>query len=137
MNKSQISIPLEIADVKVLQTEINEQGNLIITIENTKSETRCHRCGRGIRMMYGHGYDQWIMIRYLPVFGRSRYLRYRPNGNSQRAKKVNTQNVDIIGKRTLKLDGEIPIHLLHNSDQVTGIHLQQVIMAFCERLSEN
>lgn len=86
MNKSQISIPLEIADVKVLQTEINEQGKLIITIENKESETLCHRRGRGIRKMHGHGHNQWIM-----VFGRSRYLRYRPNVSSQRDKKVNTQ----------------------------------------------
>jgi transposase len=76
MSKPQISIPLEIVDVKVLQTEINKQGELIITIESTKSETRCHRCGREIRKMHGH--DQWIIIRYLPVFGRSSYLRYRP-----------------------------------------------------------
>jgi transposase len=76
MSKPQISIPLDIADVKVLQTEINKQGELIITIESTKSETRCHRCGREIRKMHGH--DQWILIRYLPVFGRSSYLRYRP-----------------------------------------------------------
>jgi transposase len=76
MSKPQISIPLEIVDVKVLQTEINKEGELIITIESTKAETRCRRCGREIRKMHGH--DQWIMIRYLPVFGRSSYLRYRP-----------------------------------------------------------
>jgi len=76
MSKPQISIPLEIVDVKVQQTEINKQGELIITIESTKSETRCHRCGREIRKWHGH--DQWITIRYLPVFGRSSYLRYRP-----------------------------------------------------------
>jgi transposase len=76
MSKPQISIPLGISDVKVLQTEINKQDELIITIESTKPETRCHRCGREIRKMHGH--DQWILIRYLPVFGRSSYLRYRP-----------------------------------------------------------
>jgi transposase len=76
MSKPQISIPLEISDVKVLQSEINKQGELIITIESTKPETRCHRCGREIRKMHGH--DQWVLIRYLPVFGRSSYLRYRP-----------------------------------------------------------
>jgi len=76
MSKPQINIPLEIRNVKVLQSEINKQGELIITIESTKPETRCHRCGREIRKMHGH--DQWVLIRYLPVFGRSSYLRYRP-----------------------------------------------------------
>ena len=76
MSKPQINIPLEIRNVKVLQSEINKQGELIITIESTKPETHCHRCGREIRKMHGH--DQWVLIRYLPVFGRSSYLRYRP-----------------------------------------------------------
>jgi transposase len=76
MHKPQISIPLEIPDVKVLKTEINPKGELVITIESTKAETRCYRCGREIRKF--HGYDEWITLRYLPVFKRSSYLRYRP-----------------------------------------------------------
>jgi transposase len=74
--KTQISIPLDIADVKVLKTEFTKEGELIITVESTKAETRCHRCGREIRKI--HGYEQWVVIRYLPVFERNSYLRYRP-----------------------------------------------------------
>lgn len=76
MPKSQISIPLEIPDVKVVHTEFTKAGELIITVESTKAETRCHRCGREIRKV--HGYDHWVVIRYLPVFERISYLRYRP-----------------------------------------------------------
>jgi transposase len=76
MAKTQISIPLEIPDVKVLQTEFTKAGELIITIASTKTEAVCHRCGRAIRKV--HGYEDWVVIRYLPVFERNSYLRYRP-----------------------------------------------------------
>jgi transposase len=74
--KTQISIPLDIPDVKVLKTEFTKEGELIITVESTKAETRCRRCGREIRKI--HGYEHWVVIRYLPVFERNSYLRYRP-----------------------------------------------------------
>jgi transposase len=74
--KTQISIPLDIPDVKVLKTEFTKEGELIITVESTKAETRCRRCGREIRKI--HGYEQWVEIRYLPVFERNSYLRYQP-----------------------------------------------------------
>lgn len=76
MAKAQITLPLEIADVRVLKTEINPNGEVIITVESTKKETRCRKCGRTITKF--HGYDDWVQVRYLPVFGRSSYLRYRP-----------------------------------------------------------
>jgi transposase len=76
MAKAQITLPLEIPDVRVLKTEISPQGEVIITVESTKKETRCRKCGRTISKF--HGYDDWVQIRYLPVFGRSSYLRYRP-----------------------------------------------------------
>ncbi len=76
MAKAQITLPLEIPDVRVLKTEINRAGEVIITVESTKKETRCRKCGRMITKF--HGYDDWVQVRYLPVFGRSSYLRYRP-----------------------------------------------------------
>jgi transposase len=76
MKKAQVTVPLDIPDVRVLQTEINKVGELIITIESTKEGTNCHRCGREIRKRYG--FDEWTIIRHLPVFGRPSYLRYRP-----------------------------------------------------------
>lgn len=76
MAKAQITVPLEITDVQVLKTEINPSGEVVITVESTKKETRCRKCGRTISKF--HGYDDWLQVRYLPVFGRSSYLRYRP-----------------------------------------------------------
>ena len=76
MAKAQVSVPLDIPDVRVLKTEINSRGELIITIESTKSGTVCRRCGRWIDKFHGH--DDWVTLRHLPVFGRPSYLRYRP-----------------------------------------------------------
>jgi len=76
MAKAQVTIPLEIPEVRVLKSEINSAGELIITIESTQETAVCQRCGRAIRKM--HGYDDWVKVRYLSVFGHPTYLRYRP-----------------------------------------------------------
>jgi len=76
MAKAQITIPLDIPDVRVLQTSVSERGEIIITIESTKAGTPCGKCGKWITKL--HGRDDWVMIRHLPAFGRATYLRYRP-----------------------------------------------------------
>jgi len=43
MAKAQVSVPLDVPDVRVLKTEINPGGELVITIESTKSGTVCRR----------------------------------------------------------------------------------------------
>jgi transposase len=77
MAKAQITIPLDIPDVRVLQTSLSERGEIIITIESTKAGTPCRKCGKWILKL--HGRDEWVTIRHLPAFGRPTYLRYRPN----------------------------------------------------------
>jgi len=76
MSQAQVTVPLGIPDVRVLKTEINSRGELIITVESTKSGATCRRCGRWIDKFHGH--DDWVSLRHLPVFGRPTYLRYRP-----------------------------------------------------------
>jgi len=77
MAKAEITIPLGIPDVGVLQTSLNERGEIIITIESTKTGTPCRKCGKWITKL--HGRDEWVTIRHLPAFGRPTYLRYRPS----------------------------------------------------------
>jgi len=74
--KAQVTIPLDIPDVLVIHTEINAEGELVITVESTKEGCKCRQCGRKIEKFHGH--DQWVTVRYLSVFGRLTYLRYRP-----------------------------------------------------------
>lgn len=76
MAKAQITIPLGIPDVRVLQTSLGERGEIIITIESTKAGTPCRQCGKWLTKL--HGRDEWVTIRHLPVLGHPTYLRYRP-----------------------------------------------------------
>ena len=76
MANAQVTIPLGIPDVRVLETSMNERGEIIITIESTQDGTRCRKCGKWITKL--HGQDAWVTIRHLPVFGRASFLRYRP-----------------------------------------------------------
>jgi len=76
MGQAQVSVPLNIPDVRVLKSEINECGEIIITVESKKVGTCCRICGGWIEKLHGH--DDWVTVRHLPVFGRPSYLRYRP-----------------------------------------------------------
>jgi transposase len=76
MTKPQVTIPLDLPEIKVLKSEMTRSGDLIITVESTKDTAVCQRCGRATRKFHGH--DDWVQIRYLPVFGHPTYLRYRP-----------------------------------------------------------
>lgn len=76
MAKAQVTIPLDIPDIRVLKAEAGEGGELIITVESTRGGTACRKCGTWITK--AHGRDAWVTLRHLPVFGRPSYLRYRP-----------------------------------------------------------
>ncbi len=76
MASDNVTVPLGIPDVRVLKTEMNARGELIVTVESTKMGTKCSRCGHWISKLHGH--EDWGVVRHLPVFGRTTYLRYRP-----------------------------------------------------------
>jgi len=73
---AQITIPLDIPDVRVLHIEINPRGECTITVESTLEGTKCRKCGREIREL--HGMDEWIRLRHLPILGRKVLIRLRP-----------------------------------------------------------
>ena len=73
---SMISIPLDIPDVHVLQTEWTNAGELILTVESTLDTTTCRCCGRLLTKAYA--LDEPRMLRHLPILGRVVYLRIRP-----------------------------------------------------------
>jgi transposase len=76
MAKAQISIPLDIEDVKVLKVEVGVNGNLHITLESTLNYGICRKCGHKLTKV--HGYDNWVKVQHLPSFGRAVFLHYRP-----------------------------------------------------------
>jgi transposase len=76
MSTAQITVPLDIPDIRVLQTQLTAQGEFIITVESTLTSAVCHCCGQLIRKSYGT--DDWVTVQHLPILGRPVYLRYRP-----------------------------------------------------------
>jgi transposase len=73
---AQITIALDIPEVRVLEIEQNTRGECTITVESTLEGTRCRQCGREITD--AHGVDEAITLRHLPILGRPVYLRLRP-----------------------------------------------------------
>jgi transposase len=73
---AKFEIQLNLPDVKVLNIETTKTNDLVITVRSTKKSTKCHKCGREITKI--HGYGEAIMLRHLPVFGQSVYIRLRP-----------------------------------------------------------
>jgi transposase len=71
-----ISIPLDIPDVRVLQTDLTQANELILTVESILTTATCHQCGRTITEQ--HGEDRPRLLRHLPILGRPVYLRIRP-----------------------------------------------------------
>jgi transposase len=71
-----ISIPLDIADVRIVQTDLTKAGEVILTVESTLESTTCRRCGRTITER--HGSDKSRLLRHLPILGRPVYLHIHP-----------------------------------------------------------
>lgn len=73
---SELTIPLDIPAVEVLETEITPDGKVVIQVESQVETTTCGICGQEIGCNYGHG--QEIELRHLSVLGRETYIRLRP-----------------------------------------------------------
>src|SRR5215211_4080027 len=71
-----ISTPLDIPDVRVLQTDQTKNGEYIVTVESTLESTTCRLCGRTITDR--HGLDKSRLLRHLPILGRPVFLRIHP-----------------------------------------------------------
>jgi transposase len=71
-----ISIPLDIPDLRVLQTDQTKNGEYIVTVESTLESTTCRLCGRTITDR--HGLDKPRLLRHLPILGRPLFLRIHP-----------------------------------------------------------
>lgn len=73
---AQITIPLDIPDVEVLEAERNEEGNWVLTVATQSKTTECGVCGETIECKHGHG--RMVMLRHLPILGQATYIRIAP-----------------------------------------------------------
>ncbi len=73
---AELRIPLDIAEVEILSTEISDDDRLVIEVESTLDTTQCGICGQEIACRYGHGQER--TLRHLPVLNMQTYIRFRP-----------------------------------------------------------
>lgn len=72
----QISIPLDIPEVRVLRVDRLPHQEYLVVVESTRTSTPCRRCGRLLTVV--HGLDAPRRLRHLPIFGCPVYLEIRP-----------------------------------------------------------
>jgi transposase len=67
---------LDIANVSVLNVEVDDRGDYIITVASRIEGTKCRKCDREITNF--HALDDPIMLRHLPILGMRVWIRIRP-----------------------------------------------------------
>jgi transposase len=71
-----IQFPLNLPDVRVISSEMTEDGDFVITVESTLSSTTCRQCGREISDF--HAFSDPVRLRHMPIFDHKVYLVIRP-----------------------------------------------------------
>jgi transposase len=71
-----ITIPIDIPNVEVLDTEITAADQLLIRVESSQETTQCGICKGQIACTFGHGKE--IRLRHLSVLGLETYIIIRP-----------------------------------------------------------
>jgi transposase len=141
MSKAQVTVPLGIPEVRVLKTEMDKSGQLVITIESTKQGTACRWCGGWIIKFHGH--DEWVVVRHLAVFGRPSYLRYRPKRyQCQACDKTTTQGLgwqESNSPHTMAYDDHLLVQLVNATVEDVrlkeGLTYDRVLGALERRIS--
>ena len=133
MAQDEVTVPLGIPDLRVLKTELNGDGELVITVESKKKGTHCHRCGRWISKL--HGQEGWVLVRHLPVFGRPSYLRYRPKRyecEECEGKPTTTEQLEWHGPKsayTLAMEDHLLMQLVNST--VEDVSLKEQVSYDC------
>lgn len=93
-SRNLLTFPLDIPEVEVVNVEINERGDYIVTVESTRDSAICQICGEQITKFNGHG--RAIELRHLPILGHRVYIRLRPKQyECPKCKgKITTQKLD-------------------------------------------
>jgi transposase len=74
--RSQISFPLDIPDVDVIETKQTREGKFIITVESHHETTECGVCKKEMACNYGH--SEKVKLRHLPILGQETTIVIRP-----------------------------------------------------------
>ncbi len=72
----EVTIPLDIANVKVLSSTLSADNCLIIQVESQVETLTCGICQQEIACNYGHGKP--LELRHMPILGYATYIQLRP-----------------------------------------------------------
>ncbi len=71
-----VTIPLDLPEVEVVEVKPNREGDLIIVLRSTRQGTHCRVCGKWIDKPWGH--DKEITLRHLPILGKRTFIVLQP-----------------------------------------------------------
>jgi len=71
-----ISVPINLSDIEVINTDILDNGTLIVKVKSTKVGTCCKHCGKYTASY--HSLNKKVTLNHLPSFGNSVYIEFNP-----------------------------------------------------------
>ena len=72
-----INLEFDLPETKVLKTEKDKFGDILITVETMEDHVACRICGKKIYKR--HGIDRERKLKHLPAFGNHTFIVYSPH----------------------------------------------------------
>lgn len=73
---AQFTLPLNIPDVEIISQSFDSKGSIVFTLKSSKTETKCHKCGKSATKRYG--YSRPIEVRHTSILDTPVLLRIKP-----------------------------------------------------------
>ena len=71
-----ISIPLNLPNIKVINTTTSDDGDITLKVKSTETGTYCKHCGKYINNY--HSLNKMVFLNHLPAFGTPVYIEFQP-----------------------------------------------------------
>jgi len=71
-----ISIPINLSNINIINTNILNNGHIILQVKNTETGVCCKHCGNYITNY--HSLNKTIKLNHLPAFGNAVYIEFQP-----------------------------------------------------------
>ncbi len=71
-----ILIPLNLEDIRVIESDFENNEEYVIKVESTLESTFCHKCNKETHNF--HSFDEPRRLRHLPIFNTKTFIELRP-----------------------------------------------------------
>ncbi len=71
-----ISVPINLPNTEIIKVTICDNGDIIVRVKSTETETCCKDCGKKIRKF--HSLNKMLLLNHLPAFGNPVYIELQP-----------------------------------------------------------